>query len=249
LKSLDKNHVEQARKDFNKLFAGISLKDKSFLDIGFGQGIGLFLAASKGANVVGCDINPKCYEAFDNNKRFFPSLDTVNFLTVIGSILSKACIDELQKAIGGKYEVVHSWGVLHHTGNMRKAINNALSLVKPGGYLIISIYNRHWSSLFWKIIKYIYTRLPKVWQKGMVNIFYPLIFIAKLLVVRKNPLHSSRGMDFYFDVMDWIGGFPYEYASKDGLLKIVESYNLELVNFFPPKVPTGCNEFVFKLNN
>ena len=52
-------------------------------------------------------------------------------------------------------------------------------------------------------------------------------------------------MSFYYDVIDWIGGYPYEYASRSQVKKIIEAKGFELVKVTKPPAPTGCNEFVF----
>lgn len=61
--ALTAERVAQAQTDFEKLFQGIDLMGKTFLDIGFGQGLSLLIAKQKGAIVIGCDVNPKCQEA------------------------------------------------------------------------------------------------------------------------------------------------------------------------------------------
>jgi 2-polyprenyl-6-hydroxyphenyl methylase/3-demethylubiquinone-9 3-methyltransferase len=53
-------------------------------------------------------------------------------------------------------------------------------------------------------------------------------------------------MDFWIDVIDWIGGYPYEYATPQQVQEFVEKDGFVLENFVPAQVPTGCNEFVFK---
>mgnify|MGYP001358994948 FL=1 len=79
----------------------------------------------------------------------------------------------------------------------------------------------------------------------MVVMFIPVIYLAKLLVTGKNPLEKDRGMDFFFDVVDWVGGYPYEYASVQDVVNLAMRNNLELTRVDPAGVPTGCNEFVF----
>jgi len=116
----------------------------------------------------------------------------------IVSILDRPFV-ESEKQKGG-YDIVHSWGVLHHTGNMKQALRNACLLVKEGGYLICAIYNKHWSSPFWKGIKWGYNVSPERIQQAFIALFYPLIYLAKWLVTGKNPKNQERGMDFYYDV-------------------------------------------------
>ena len=62
----------------------------------------------------------------------------------------------------------------------------------------------------------------------------------------KNLLNKSRGIDFFYDVVDWVGGYPYEYASKSEITALIEPLGFELIDFVPAQVPTGCNEFIWK---
>jgi 2-polyprenyl-3-methyl-5-hydroxy-6-metoxy-1,4-benzoquinol methylase len=238
----------QARGQFASLLEGVALTDASFLDIGFGQGFSLLSARSLGARAVGCDINPKCHEVIERNARLFPEAATGAIPLQVGSILDEPVVRALRErpeAAGGGYDVVHSWGVLHHTGDMRRAVANAASLVRPGGHFVLAIYNRHWSSLPWLAIKAAYVRSPRPVQRALVGALYPVIWLAKLAVTRRNPKAMDRGMDFYYDVIDWVGGYPYEYASVEEMRRLVGP-GFELVRAIPAKVPTGCNEMVFR---
>jgi 2-polyprenyl-6-hydroxyphenyl methylase/3-demethylubiquinone-9 3-methyltransferase len=151
-----------------------------------------------GARVVGIDINPKCEEVLNRNRPLFPDI-RVNIPIITGSILEAATLQRAQEASpdGGTYDVVHSWGVLHHTGNMKAAVCNAARLVKPGGYFVVALYNRHWSSRAWLMIKYTYCKVPLAVQRLMVKALMPVIYIAKWIVTRENPRKQSRGMDFF----------------------------------------------------
>jgi SAM-dependent methyltransferase len=245
--ALNPERVKEARDDFTSLLdvAG-GLRGKSFLDIGFGQGLSLLNAASAGAAVFGIDINRKCEAVLQSNRRFFPELVRLNIPVAIGSILDESIVRRARDASpsGDGYDIVHSWGVLHHTGDMWRAVQTAASLVNPDGRLVIAIYNRHWSSRPWLWIKYLYCKSPEVLQRLLVWLLTPVIYVAKWMVTKDEPLKQSRGMDFFFDVVDWVGGYPYEYASKGEVLAMVESLGFECEKFIPSKVPTGCNEFV-----
>ena len=81
----------------------------------------------------------------------------------------------------------------------------------------------------------------------MVAVFIPVIFLAKLIVAQQNPLKMNRGMDFYHDVVDWVGGYPYEYASVDEMKALLEKVGAELKRLVPAQVPTGCNEYVCRV--
>jgi 2-polyprenyl-6-hydroxyphenyl methylase/3-demethylubiquinone-9 3-methyltransferase len=250
-RALTPARVRQAKKHFSELFSGIELRGRAFLDIGFGQGLTLLIATLQGAKTVGCDINSTCAEVMHNNQQnHFPELAGQAIPTVIGSILDEPVVSLLRKRSpqpeGETYDVVHAWGVLHHTGDMRRAIRNAASLVGREGHLVLAIYNRDWSSGAWRTIKRFYNASPAWIQRVLVKILYPVVYLAKWSVMRTNPLEQSRGMDFYFDLRDWIGGYPYEYATADEIEVIVNALGFQLERFMPTIVPTGCNQFVFK---
>lgn len=224
---------------FERLFEGIELNGRSFLDIGFGQGLAAVIAASKGAKVLAIDIDP------DNNDALRSTQKAMGFTGKIETQIISILDQDFVRKFKGGFNIVHSWGVLHHTGQMYIAIQNACDLVKEGGYLVISIYNRHWSSPFWKVIKYLYNLSPNPVRSILIWLFYPIIFLAKWAITGKDPRLKDRGMDFYHDLVDWIGGYPYEYATSQQIVDLMGSLGFELVRSRRPEVPTGCNEFVF----
>ena len=141
------------------------------------------------------------------------------------------------------------WKVLNFALNEEyKPIKlNALKLVNDNGLFVVAIYNKHWSSPIWRVIKKLYNFSPKVIQQLMICVFYWVIAVAKFLVTGKNPFtNKRRGMNYYYDVIDWIGGYPYEYASKNEIQSFVEGKGFKLQKFNKAPVPTGCNEYVFK---
>jgi SAM-dependent methyltransferase len=247
--ALNSERVKEAHDDFTELLrAAGGLSGKSFLDIGFGQGLSLLNAASAGATVFGIDINPKCEAVLENNRRFFPELAGAKLPIVIGSILDESTVRCAREAspTGDGYDIVHSWGVLHHTGDMSSAIRSAASLVNPHGHLVIAIYNRHWSSGPWLLIKYLYGKSPQLLRRLLVWLLTPVIYAAKWIVTKDQPLKQARGMDFFYDVVDWVGGYPYEYASTTEILSLIEPLGFRCLRVLQSRVPTGCNEFVFQ---
>jgi len=247
-----RERAAQAYAQFLSLMGDVELKGKSFLDIGFGQGFSLLSAHALGARAVGCDINPKCHEVIERNRILFPDAGTGPIALRVGSILDDKVVEalrETRESAGSGYDVVHSWGVLHHTGDMKRALANAGSLVRPGGRFVLAIYNRHWSSAPWLAIKFLYVHSPGWLQRLMIGALYPVIWLAKLAVTGKHPKSMDRGMDFYYDVVDWVGGYPYEYATVAEMEQICAPLGLSLLRSIPAKVPTGCNELVFRKHN
>jgi len=243
--ALTKEKIEQAKTHFAQLLQNSLLEGKTFIDIGFGQGLSLLLATEMGAKTLGLDINPICEKVLENNKSLFPTLKNTQIPVFVGSILDESIVNQIKKE-NNRFDIVHSWGVLHHTGNMWQSIENAADLVKNNGKLIIAIYNKHWSSFGWKIIKKMYNFSPNFVKKLIVYVFYLIIAFAKFLVTFKNPFDKERGMSFYYDVVDWVGGYPYEYATKNEIQQFVENKGFKLIHFNPSQVPTGCYEYVFE---
>lgn len=246
-KALTQESIEQARTDFARLMQGIPLPGASLLDIGFGQGLSLLIAREAGACAVGNDINPKCGEALALTARLFPAVRPEEIPVVIGSILDESVRSALTATASGtgQFDIVHSWGVLHHTGRMYEALAHAAQMVRPGGHLILAIYNRHWTSPLWRLIKRTYVSLPRPLQQLLVLALYPVIAGAKWAVTRRNPFSAERGMDFFYNVIDWVGGYPYEYASRAEIQDFIERLGFTCTAFYPAAVPTGCNEFIF----
>lgn len=243
---LDAGRLCEAVQSLPGLIGPVGLAGKSFLDIGCGSGLFSIAAAQCGASrVVGFDVNPRAVVVSQRNLDHFAehlgSASLPHFC--VGSILDRDFLGKL-----GTFDVVYAWGVLHHTGSMWQAIKNAASLVEPeSGILAIAIYNSHWTSPVWKQVKRLYNYLPSTLQRFVCYIFAGVIFFAKLVVTRSNPLRKRRGMDFWYDVVDWIGGYPYEYAKPREVIDEVESLGFSTRKVVLPKVPTACNEFVFQV--
>jgi SAM-dependent methyltransferase len=241
-KALTPERIAAAEIALSNLLEETEPKDRKFIDIGFGQGLSAHLASRLGAKVTAVDIDDDNLAAAENTRKA-TGVETPLDLR-IGSILENETLEDLKK--DGPYDIVHSWGVLHHTGNMKLAVENACSLVADNGFFVSAIYNRHWSSLPWLWIKWFYNVLPSFGQQLMVALFYPIIYLAKWAVTGKNPKDKMRGMDFFYDVIDWVGGYPYEYASIEEFKALVEPLGFKCIKEIDANVPTGCNEMVFK---
>lgn len=239
-KALTPESIADARAQFAALLDGIDPAGKRFLDIGFGQGLPLIFAREFGADALGIDIDPDNETALRATARAM-GLDGPPPHRIV-SILDPG----LPRDYPEGFHVVHSWGVLHHTGDMRAAMEAACRLVADGGFFICAIYNRHWSSPVWKLIKRMYNLLPPPGRALLVWGLYPVIFVAKFLVTGRNPREMRRGMDFRHNVVDWVGGYPYEYATVEEVKALVEPHGFILRRAIRARVPIACNEFVFE---
>jgi len=240
--ALSQEKLSEAEESLKQLIGEDNLKGKTFLDIGSGSGIFSIAAYHLGAvKTVGFDISKESVEAgFGNKSKFAPDADI--------SFFQKSILDQ-DVVQYEKFDIVYSWGVLHHTGKMWQAIDNSMQLVKENGLYVIALYNRHWTAFFWHKIKYLYNIFPKFLQKLMVYFFLAVLYTLMFFKRSKKPAAKMRGMSHYYDAIDWLGGYPYEYASIDEIVKYCSQKGFKTVKTIPAPGRTGCNEFTFKKTN
>lgn len=237
-RALDEKRIEEAKASLLEYVTADKIQGKSFMDFGCGSGLFSIAAARLGAwPVTGVDLDPDSINTTRmNNEKWLPG-KTIQLEHI--SVLNDPAMEALPMVDFG-----YAWGSLHQTGAMRRAIHNCASKVKPGGTFVIAIYNRHWTSPLWQPIKKLYVNSGKLLQNLLVAILTPVIIIAKTLYTGKDPYRFRRGMDMKHNIIDWVGGYPYEYASVAEMKAILEENGLTVDKVIPSHVPTGCNEFV-----
>jgi 2-polyprenyl-6-hydroxyphenyl methylase/3-demethylubiquinone-9 3-methyltransferase len=246
---VDESRIEMAKKSLTDALRQDDLTGRSFLDIGCGSGLFSLAAHLLGAKVHSFDYDPNSVAATTElRRRFAPDSD---WKIEQGSILDEAYVAGL-----GVHDIVYSWGVLHHTGAMRQAIIATSTLVAPGGSLFISIYNDQGlaSQLWWRV-KRRYVRSGPLGRRALVlagglyfNTRRIAAVTAKLMcgqpVVRTT---RARGMSSRHDLVDWIGGFPFEYATPEEVFNLLRERGFELSFLKTCRGGLGCNEYVFAL--
>jgi len=250
---LDDRRIAEAEASLSGMLAVESLRDRKFLDIGCGSGLFSLAARRLGATVHSFDFDPQSVAcARELKRRFFP--DDANWRIESGSVLDAGYMNGL-----GVHDVVYSWGVLHHTGAMWLALEHAIARVAPAGQLFIAIYaDQGWKSRAWWFVKLFYNRLPRFLRPPYVvavSALMRLIMIVKY-TLKLRPMtaiaplfedHRERGMSAKHDEVDWIGGFPYEFAALETIVSYLETRGFAIVNA-KRAGSLGCHEIVAKRN-
>jgi 2-polyprenyl-3-methyl-5-hydroxy-6-metoxy-1,4-benzoquinol methylase len=253
---LNQERIDEAKKSLLEFCDARSLiTGRTFIDVGCGSGLFSLSALQLGAaKVVSIDLDRdsvKCCEYLREKEGLSP-----NWRIKQGSILDEDFVSNL-----GRYDFVYSWGVLHHTGSMWKAIENTSKLVGENGALCIAIYNkadawglypdgRFGPSHLWVKEKRLYSRLPAFFQ-GLIDLAVMSTLVILYLLTFTNPIKKIRshkqlrGMSWSVDIKDWLGGYPYEYASVAEVFLFVQKLGFSLENL---KCNPGLmnNEFLFR---
>ncbi len=252
LELIDDEKIRTAEQSLRDALAVESLHGLTFLDIGSGSGLFSLAARNLGAKVHSFDFDPNSVASTAELRRRYHRGDA-DWTVEQGSALDGDLLASL-----GTFDVVYSWGVLHHTGHMWDAIRNARGRVKPGGTLFIALYNDcGWESRMWVTLKRIYCALPKRLQPPYVVLtllpyevrsFFGHLVRGRFGEWRRqwSDYGAKRGMDRWRDAVDWVGGYPYEYASLDATREFLARLGMDLEWATEKNVGLGCLEFRFR---
>lgn len=244
--------LECSIRSLNQMLGSVGVENKSILDIGCGSGLHAIAMIRLGAqHVSGVDIDVNSVATAREVCRKFDLETKADF--------EQASVFELPSRHQSAYDIVYSWGVLHHTGSMWKALDCALACVKPGGYFAFALYERTSLCGFWRMEKRTYTALPRILRYPLEWLYMTAHFIYLLLCTRRWPLNvyaeyrHTRGMRFYYDVRDWLGGYPYESVSPAEVIAFARRNDLEVISAPEANKPmprgllgSGCLEFVLR---
>ncbi len=249
LSTVTPQRVQIAKDSILSFFNLPNLEGKTFIDVGCGSGLFSRCAYELGASrVVSLDID-------DDSVACCQSLHEQAGSPSRWDVLKLSVLDREALLNLGKFDIVYSFGVLHHTGHMWEAIQSASQLVAPGGYFYLTIYNKkkgYRGSRYWERWKRFYVSSPKPIQK-LLQYWNILYFAQSKLVRGKNirrilrEYEQKRGMSWKHDMIDWIGGYPYEYATLGELYDFIRKTQptFHLVNMKPTQ-DLGTNWVLFR---
>jgi 2-polyprenyl-3-methyl-5-hydroxy-6-metoxy-1,4-benzoquinol methylase len=252
LSVLDEERIAKAEESLKEMLEVSTLSGKTFLDIGSGSGLFSLAAKRLGAKVFSFDFDSNSFNCTKELKRRFFENDE-NWTVEQGSALDQDYVETL-----GKFDIVYSWGVLHHTGEMWKALDNAAIAVAEDGKLFIAIYNDTGSQAArWHWIKKTYCKLPKFLKTPFAivaiapdegkKIIHSLVTLKPQNYINSwTKYKNDRGMNRWHDIIDWVGGFPYEVAAPDELFEFYKAKGFSLTKMKCKGVGLGCHEMVLK---
>jgi 2-polyprenyl-6-hydroxyphenyl methylase/3-demethylubiquinone-9 3-methyltransferase len=253
LKVLDDERIEEAEASLREMLDLQDLTGLRFLDIGSGSGLFSLAAVRLGAaHVYSFDYDPSSVGCAQELRQRYASADA-GWTIGQGSALDAEYLRSL-----GQFDIVYSWGVLHHTGDMWTALENTVGAVADGGRLFISIYNDQGPrSHLWRMVKRLYNALPAplrvpftllvmVPREGLTALKATALGRPQDYVRGWTNYKRSRGMSRWHDLVDWVGGYPFEVATPEQIFDFARTRGFTLERLRTCGGGLGCNQFVFR---
>ncbi len=245
---IDEARIDEAVRSLDRLIGHGNITDKTVLDLGCGSGLFSVAALRAGASrVTALDLDPD-------------SVATARAVLAAHGGAGRWSVDrrdalDLTPAADGSFELVYSWGVLHHTGQMVKALERAAALVRPSGLLVVALYGKTPCCPLWALEKRLFVAGGPV-VRALIRYPYMALYLLALAARGRNPVRfvrayaSRRGMSWSHDVEDWLGGLPYESISPPEAHALFDRLGFDLEREFSKRriglLGSGCDEYVFR---
>jgi SAM-dependent methyltransferase len=246
-KHLSEERVQVAQEHLLRFLKLPDLGGKRMLDIGCGSGLHSLAALRADVKeLVSFDYDP--HSVATTRRLHDLSGRPQHWRVGQGSVLDKVYMENL-----GSFDVVYSWGVLHHTGDQWTALRYAADRIDPGGVLYVALYTAEVfvdpPAEFWLEVKRRYNR-SGWFGKRRIEAWYISGQFVKMLLNGQNPMayaygyKRSRGMSYYTDVKDWVGGWPMEFSSVQEVKDFAcGELELKLINI---KTGEANTEYLFQ---
>lgn len=244
---VNESQIVQARLGLTRLL-GDDIAGKRFIDIGCGSGVHALAALQLGVSqVVAIDIDPDSVKT--TTELLQQHAGTSKWSAHCNSVF------DVNSGSFGHFDIVYSWGALHHTGDMYRAIRSAAQLVAPGGQFAFALYRRSLFCGLWKLEKQWYAAADRAAQRTAERLYIQAFRLGLRVTGRSLTDYIAkykrmRGMDFHHDVRDWLGGWPYESISATAVHHLMTSLGFVQKRFFGKPglgiglLGIGCNEYV-----
>lgn len=247
-KNFNEERIEAARLHLLGFMQRDDLRGMTMIDIGCGSGLHSLAAHRAGADrILSFDYDPSSVATTQKLREF--AGNPPNWEVRQGSVLDRAYMENL-----GKFDLAYSWGVLHHTGEMWTAIENARVTMKDNGMFYIALYTTdvytNPTADYWMDVKRKYnqagalTRRIMEWQYALRFTILPALRTGSNPLPMLLGLRQSRGMTYWTDVKDWLGGYPMEFAGiAETKAFCGDKLGLEALNVFAGEANT---EYLFR---
>lgn len=172
------------------------VKGKRVLDGGSGSGMVSVAFALMGADVTGVDITPKCVEnGYKRAEHYGVKCKFINESLVTLDLSNE------------HFDIIYSWGVLHHTEDARQSFFSLARHLREGGEIIVAVYLKTKISWFWNFARIFYQNAPTVFKTIFLNIgsvFLNIVDLFRKIIFNKER-YMMRGTNNKEILNDWFG--------------------------------------------